>query len=94
MTDFKPVNLTELEKARRKGKIGNAIGMTICVLIVLGAAGLLVWGLTLLIAVDPVIGWTTIGGLTLIGLVVWSASVSDKAEKMEEAAKRYGVVDE
>lgn len=94
MTDFKPVNLTELEKARRRGKIGNAIGMTLFSLIILGGAGLLLWGLVIMITVQPVIGWTTIGGVTVIGLIGWSASVSDKAEKMEEDAKRYGIVDE
>lgn len=89
-----PVNLTELEKARRMGKIGDAVGISIFVLIILAALGLLLWGLISLTAAYPVIGWSVIAGISIIGLVSWAVVVSQKAEKMEEDAKKYGVVDE
>jgi hypothetical protein len=89
-----PVNLTQLEKAQRLGRIGNGIGLTLVGTLTLGVIGLVIWGVFTLVVLVPGLGWGVVGFLALVGTVWWASEVTSEAEKLEKQAKRYGVVDE
>lgn len=90
------VPLHEYEKAVKKNKIGNAIGMTLFGSILVGVALLAIWGVgsvVVLLWTHGMGGWAVglLSFFAVFGLACWLTSTSDKIIQQGDTE---GVIDE